>query len=105
MTTQKKPIQTFRRKGICISLWQANGKQYLKIDKTYLDKKSGEWKASDAYFPSELATLIDLLDEADQYVQSDELMEEAKLVETNDMETMFKLFKQFMEKQNGATNS
>jgi hypothetical protein len=56
-------------------------------------------------FPSELATLIDLLDEAEQYLQADEQLEEAKLVETNDMETMFKLFKQFMEKQNGATNS
>ena len=105
MTTQKKPIQTFRRKGICISLWQSNGKQYLKIDKTYLDKKSGEWKASDAYFPSELATLIDLLDEAEQYLQADERAEEQTLVETNDMEAMFKLFKQFMEQKNGTTNS
>jgi hypothetical protein len=46
-----------------------------------------------------------LLDEAEQYLQADERAEEQTLVETNDMETMFKLFKQFMEQKNGATNS
>jgi hypothetical protein len=46
-----------------------------------------------------------LLDEAEQYLQADEQTKEANPVETNDMTKMFKLFKQFMEQKNGATNS
>lgn len=67
-----QPVTRFSSGRIQVSIWENEGTKgkyhSVRINKRYQDPKSGEWRDSGSFFPSELAALQDLLRQALDYV-------------------------------------
>lgn len=108
------PIASFRNKGLCVSVWETNGKYYIKIDKSFYDKKSKEWNKSDAIFDGELEFLVGAICDAGDAIKAEkEKARKPVKVEVPppnpadiDKDKLFALFQQFIQgAQNGSTNT
>lgn len=82
----RRPIKKFHHhgwgNGMSVTLWAptegatGNSKYQFQIDKTYKDKKTGEWKFSHTFYPPEILSLIPLLQEAVMFI--DQLEEDKR---------------------------
>lgn len=74
MMSKKKPLGTFRKEGVSISIWEGEGTRgsYLhsKIENSYF--KDGSYKTSNYYTKNELLALRDLIDEACSFFDDNE---------------------------------
>lgn len=66
-----KPIQTFREKGLSVTVWPKNqtGDMTFSIRKTYKDKKTDEWKESKSLFLSDLKALLGLVQQTINFAE------------------------------------
>lgn len=72
--SKKKPLETFRKEGVSISIWEGEGTKgsYLhsKIENSYF--KDGAYKTSNYYTKKELLVLRDLIEEACSFFEANE---------------------------------
>lgn len=73
-TGTRRPVREIRVGGISAAIWErnedANGNiQYsVRINKSYRDKKSDEFKNTDYYFPSDLPKLVLAAEKAFEFI-------------------------------------
>ena len=71
-----QPLTRFTNGKIQVSVWENEGKKgtyhSVRINKRYQDPKTGEWKDSTSYFPSEIVALQDLLKQTAEFVEKQE---------------------------------
>jgi len=67
-----RPVATFKQGGVEVSVWKNSGEQgdiyNATIRKSYKDEKSGEWKESTSFSPTDLAVLAQLSGQAFQAI-------------------------------------
>ena len=76
-----KPIKEFRAGGIKASVWenqrttedgQVVAQHSVRIQKSYRDKVTGEWKTSEYFYPADMAKLILVAQKAWEFVALNE---------------------------------
>ena len=67
-----RPVATFKQGGVEVSVWKNSGEQgdmyNATIRKSYKDERSGEWKESTSFNPTDLAVLAQLSGQAFQAI-------------------------------------
>lgn len=64
-----KPLQTWRNKSIDLAAWPTNnGGVSFTIRKSYKPKDSNEYKETKTLFPQDLAILLDLIKQAQDWI-------------------------------------
>jgi hypothetical protein len=67
-----RPIKTFKQGGVEVSVWRNPGEQGDMYDatirKSYKDEKSGEWKETSTFGPTDLAVVSPLSGQAFQAI-------------------------------------
>jgi hypothetical protein len=71
----RPPVREFRVGGIKAAIWERDGQQEgqaaqysVRIDRTYRDARTNEFKTTDYYFPGDLPKLILVAEKAFEYV-------------------------------------
>jgi hypothetical protein len=71
-TGAARPVKTFKQGGVEVSVWRnpgENGDMYnTTIRNSYKDDKSGEWKETKSFSPTDLAVLSQLSTQAFQAI-------------------------------------
>jgi hypothetical protein len=67
-----RPVKTFKQGGVEVSVWRNPGEQgdmyNATIRKSYKDEKSGEWKETSSFGPTDLAVVSQLSSQAFQAI-------------------------------------
>jgi hypothetical protein len=67
-----RPVATFKQGGLELSVWKNSGEKgdmyNTTIRNSYKDDKSGEWKETTSYSPTDLAVLAQLSGQAFQAI-------------------------------------
>jgi hypothetical protein len=68
-----RPVKTFKQAGVEVSVWRNTTDQgadlyNATIRKSYKDEKSGEWKESSSFSPTDLAVVSQLSSQAFQAI-------------------------------------
>jgi len=67
-----RPLHTWKNKGIDIAAWPTNnGGVSFTIRKSYKPKDSNEYKETKILFPNDVAALIDLLKQAQDWAHKE----------------------------------
>lgn len=71
-SSSSRPVKTFKQGGVEVSVWRNSGEQgdmyNATIRKSYKDEKSGEWKETSSFNPTDLAVLSQLSSQAFQAI-------------------------------------
>jgi hypothetical protein len=63
-TSTRRPERTFKQGGVEVSIWKNHGEKgdmyNTTIRNSYKDDKSGEWKETTSFSPTDLAVLAQL---------------------------------------------
>jgi hypothetical protein len=67
-----RPVKTFKQGGVEVSVWRNSGEKgdmfNTTIRNSYRDEKSGEWKETSSFSPTELAVVAQLSGQAFQAI-------------------------------------
>lgn len=67
-----RPVKSFKQGGVEVSVWRNPGEQgdmyNATIRKSYKDEKSGEWKETSSFSPTDLAVVSQLSSQAFQAI-------------------------------------
>src|SRR5271170_1633594 len=67
-----RPVATFKQGGVEVSVWKNSGEKgdmyNTTIRNSYKDDKSGEWKETTSYSPTDLAVVSQLAGQAFQEI-------------------------------------
>jgi len=87
MQQSQQPIKEFRVGGVRAAIWrrevEQDGKTIIthsvKIQKTYRDKTTDEWKTTEFFYPADLPKLVLAAQKAFEYVSLRESEEDSDL--------------------------
>ena len=96
MSQGRRPEREFRAGRVCAAVWrnevERDGRTVLqwstKVQKTYRDDASDEWKSTDYYYPSELSDLLIVTRHALDFIrlrEADREDAEEPAVQTNEV--------------------
>ena len=71
-----QPVKEFRAGGVKAAIWKKEAQQdgqtvvshSVKVQKSYRDKLTGEWKTTDYFYPQDLPKLILTAQKAFEYI-------------------------------------